>query len=272
MTAAVIAEQGLFTRHGQFSVRLYRGDDGSIGAALWQGDLTKASRVLSRVHSSCFTSEALGALDCDCVEQLDMALAAIASRKSGVVFYLLQEGRGAGLLSKARDRMVVQSSRGAIDTFAAYEQFGIDPDPRRYELVPAMCADLGIEALQLMTNNPAKTMALTASGLVVEPFRLASPASPYNSQYLTAKARSGHIFDVPAVEMISPPAGLEAADPQVERFGCFVRIASYDVPIRVLGKAVWFRATAYSDQSGEGERLVLSYHRNFESIPILQVF
>jgi 3,4-dihydroxy 2-butanone 4-phosphate synthase / GTP cyclohydrolase II len=49
----------------------------------------RVAAILSRVHSSCFTSEALGALDCDCAQKLDMALEAIASRQCGVIFYLL---------------------------------------------------------------------------------------------------------------------------------------------------------------------------------------
>src|SRR5262245_6245024 len=217
MMAAVITEQGLSTRHGRFNARIYRGNDGSIGAALWQGKPSSGGKILSRVHSSCFTSEALGALDCDCARQLDMALDAIASRECGVIFYLLQEGRGAGLLSKARDRMVVQSSRGAIDTFAAYAQFGIDPDPRRYELVPAICADLRIDALQLMTNNPAKISRLVEAGLLVEPVQHHSAASPYNSEYLAAKARNGHVFEVPSVDTAMPPDWLKSADPRAHR-------------------------------------------------------
>jgi 3,4-dihydroxy 2-butanone 4-phosphate synthase/GTP cyclohydrolase II len=270
MWAEIISEQDIATRRGVFNLRLYRGDDGSIGAALWQGNVAGEEHVLCRVHSSCFTSEALGALDCDCVEQLDMALSAIAQRGCGIVFYLLQEGRGAGLSRKAQDRMVVQTSGGTIDTFAAYEQLGILPDPRRYELVPAMCADLNIQSLQLMTNNPAKISSLADAGLNIEAVPHASIASTYNSQYLAAKAKSGHIFDVPDVEMATPP-DLDAADPQVDRFGSFLRFASYDVPIGCQGITVWFRATAYSDDGGH-ERLILSHRPQTHSSPTLQVF
>src|SRR5215831_10656923 len=66
MWAEMISEQEIATRRGLFNLRMYRGDDGSVGAALWQGDITREQHVLCRVHSSCFTSEALGALDCDC--------------------------------------------------------------------------------------------------------------------------------------------------------------------------------------------------------------
>ncbi len=272
MRATVISEQEILTRRGPFHTRLYRGADGSIGAALWLGNVSGTRDVLCRLHSSCFTSEALGALDCDCVEQFDMGLQAIANRQCGVTFYLLQEGRGAGLLSKARDRMVVQSSQGTIDTFAAYEQFGIEADPRHYELVPAICADLGITSLQLLTNNPAKVENLKSAGLAVEMVHLPSASSPYNSEYLTAKARSGHAFNAPSMDNAVPPSGVEAGDPKTERFGRFVRIASYDVPIRIAGESVWFRATAYSDEVGGYERLILSYQRHFQAAPVLHTF
>ena len=36
--------------------------------------------VLSRVHSACVTSEIWAERDCDCAEQLDVALATISSR------------------------------------------------------------------------------------------------------------------------------------------------------------------------------------------------
>ena len=164
------SEQILATRHGRLSTRLYRGSDGSIGMALWVGDLAEQKPILSRVHSSCFTSEGLFALDCDCVTQLDVAIYAIVQRTRGVIFYLLQEGRGAGLPNKARDRSIVQSSRGTIDTYGAYESLGLDPDPRTYGLVKPMCADLGInQPLTLMTNNPSKIDALTAVGLDMSP-------------------------------------------------------------------------------------------------------
>ena len=190
MPAAVINEQVIATRHGEFNTRFFRDRDGSVGVALWQGSLSGSTPILGRVHSSCFTSEALGALDCDCVQQFHLALQIISSRKRGVIFYLLQEGRGAGLLSKAFDRMVVQSSQGRIDTFGAYKQMGIHPDPRQYRLVPIMCANLGVTAtLRLMTNNPAKIGRMAAAGLAVEPVRLDSMASPYNAEYLKAKVR-----------------------------------------------------------------------------------
>ena len=55
-------------------------------------------------------AETLGALDCDCVQQLNGALETIARKACGVLFYLIQEGRGCGYVGKSRDRMLVQVS------------------------------------------------------------------------------------------------------------------------------------------------------------------
>ncbi len=272
MRTAVLDERLLTTRYGTFNSRVYKDHEGSIGAALWMGDLSGSRPVLCRVHSSCFTSEALGALDCDCREQFDLALRSIASQQSGIIFYLLQEGRGAGLLTKALDRMVVQSSGGTIDTFEAYEQLGIEPDPRTYRLVPAICADMGIKSLHLMTNNPAKIEGLTAEGLQVEPIQHSATISPYNSQYLDAKAKTGHNMDFSSMETAVIPENLAAADPQIEQLGDFFRIASYDMPIGVGGQVVWFRATAYGDEAAEYERLILSRHSPAAPSSVLEIF
>src|SRR6185369_16928013 len=91
----------LSTRHGEFVVHIAQNlATGAVAFAVTLGDVGSPETLLARVHSSCVTSETFGGCDCDCVEQLDAALAQIASAGRGVVFYLLQEGRGAGLVAK----------------------------------------------------------------------------------------------------------------------------------------------------------------------------
>ena len=55
-----------------------------------------------------FWAETLGALDCDCLQQLNGALDVISRKPCGVLFYLIQEGRGCGYVGKSRDRQLVQ--------------------------------------------------------------------------------------------------------------------------------------------------------------------
>lgn len=259
----ILGDRSLDTGHGSFRTRLYRTSDGSVGMALWLGRLDGGTVLASRLHSSCFTSEALGGLDCDCVGQLDAALRAIAAAGRGVLFYLLQEGRGAGLQAKVRDREIVQRSGGAIDTFGAYAQLGLPPDPRTYAIVPAICRDLGIEpSLRLMTNNPAKIAALTAAGITVERVEHKTRSSEHNAAYLQAKVRSGHVMRVSTVMQATAPPELEALDPGIETLVGFRRVASYSIPVRHRERSVWFRATAYTHGESGHVHIVLTHRRN----------
>jgi len=230
------------------------------------GEVAGGTVLPCRLHSSCFTSEGLGGLDCDCVTQLDRALHEIAKKGRGIVFYLLQEGRGAGLRAKIRDREIVQESNGTIDTFGAYAKLGLKSDPRTYSLIKAMCADLGVPpALRLMTNNPAKVAALGAAGIDVERVEHSLPASDFNGAYLDSKARYGHALALSNGGRARAPAMLEAADPKLEAVGRFQRVASYSIPMSVGNTSVWFRATAYSEPSSGHDRVVLSYRTAAES-------
>lgn len=237
--------------------------------ALSVGDLAGEEPLLARVHSSCVTSEFFGACDCDCATQLDGALEVIAAEGRGVVFYLDQEGRGAGLAAKARDRMLVQASRLRLTTFEAYERMGLRPDLRRYEEVAAMTALLEIEApFVLLTNNPDKVAALEREKLRIAGLqRLERTASPFNVHYLSAKRRSGHVLaDASGTRRAELPAAVEAVEPRaLPGRPELVRIARYLLPIlpaRDAGSAraepVWLRLHLYVDVELGGELVVLT--------------
>ena len=129
-------------RHGDFIVHFFRDLARQQAAmAIVCGELDGTAPLLARVHSSCLTSECLMGRDCDCAEQLDAALATMSRAGAGVLFYLMQEGRGAGLTAKARDRMIVQASGNRITTFEAYAEMGLPPDLRRYETIAPSALD-----------------------------------------------------------------------------------------------------------------------------------
>jgi GTP cyclohydrolase II len=240
--------------------------------ALWVGDLGGTAPVLSRLHSSCFTSEGLCGLDCDCVAQLDFAIDVICREKRGVVFYLLQEGRGAGLPNKARDRSIVQQSGGRVDTYGAYAKLGLPPDPRTYDVIKPMCVDLGIVApLTLMTNNPEKIGALTSVGLEVVPIEHVRSPSRYNAEYIAAKAKFGHLLTSPEISAATLPPIALMETPPAERLGRFVWAASYFLPINVNGGPAWFLATSYIDELSGHDRMVLS-HRSRGAAEVRHVF
>ena len=59
-----------------------------------------------------------------------------------------------------------------------------------------MLALLGVSKIRLMTNNPAKVLALESEGVeVAERVPHLLPANPHNARYLTTKRdRSGHLL------------------------------------------------------------------------------
>ena len=67
------------TRHGTFQLMLYTTNfDNKEHLAFVMGDVQGKEDVLLRVHSECFTGDIMGSLRCDCGEQLDAAMAAVA--------------------------------------------------------------------------------------------------------------------------------------------------------------------------------------------------
>jgi GTP cyclohydrolase II/3,4-dihydroxy 2-butanone 4-phosphate synthase/GTP cyclohydrolase II len=160
--------------------------------AIIHGDVQGKQSVLIRVHSECFTGEVLHSLKCDCREQLDYALSAIAKEDAGLVIYLRQEGRGIGLGNKIR-AYALQDQQGA-DTVDANRLLGFEDDLRRYHVATAILAELDIDSVRLLTNNPEKVMALRAEGVAVERVPVPIEASEGNRDYLhTKRQRMGHL-------------------------------------------------------------------------------
>jgi 3,4-dihydroxy 2-butanone 4-phosphate synthase/GTP cyclohydrolase II len=142
--------------------------------------------VLTRVHSECLTGDAFGSLRCDCGEQLDAAMQAVAAEGRGVVVYLRgHEGRGVGLLNKLR---AYQLQDGGADTVDANLRLGLPVDARHYGAAAQILADLGVRSVRLLSNNPAKQAGLTAYGIAVERrIPLQAGTTEHNVHYLRAK-------------------------------------------------------------------------------------
>ena len=262
-TLVALGAEPLATRHGDFVVhRFHNCTSGAPALAVTFGDVGGTAPLPARVHSSCVTSEAFGACDCDCAEQLDGALAHIASHKRGVLFYLMQEGRGAGFVAKALDRMLVQASRAPLTTFEAYARLGLPADQRTYGEVPAIMRILGVRApLRLLSNNPDKVAAMRDAGADVggtEPLRVR--ASAYSQHYLDAKARAGHtVASTAGIDPAALPEIVAVIEPEPLAPGSrFLRLAEYLLPVRGAD-AAWFRLHVYLDTAARRERVVLVY-------------
>jgi 3,4-dihydroxy 2-butanone 4-phosphate synthase/GTP cyclohydrolase II len=189
-----VVVSNLPTSYGNFSIYGYREvQSGMEHVALVYGTLPLATPTLVRIHSECLTGEAFGSLRCDCREQLDKALEAIAHAGSGVVVYLRgHEGRGIGLINKLRAYALQDSGR---DTSGANTELGLPVDARDYAAAFAILDDLGVRALRLMTNNPDKISAADKAGFPVERIPLIGVVNADNKRYLGTKlAKFGHLF------------------------------------------------------------------------------
>ncbi|PYQ30090.1 MAG: bifunctional 3,4-dihydroxy-2-butanone-4-phosphate synthase/GTP cyclohydrolase II [Acidobacteria bacterium] len=191
-----LASPTLPTDYGDFRVYAYKSDiTGEEHVALVKGEIREDDDVLVRVHSSCLTGDVFHSTRCDCGDQLDRAFALIEKEGKGVVLYLLQEGRGIGLVNKLRAYEL--QDQGA-DTIEANAKLGFAPDIRDYGTGSQILRDLGVRKIRLMTNNPAKFVAIEGFGLeIVERVPLEIAPSQTTRKYLEAKKKKlGHILEL----------------------------------------------------------------------------
>lgn len=172
-------------------------DDLREHVALVIGTQRSDRAPLVRLHSECLTGDILGSLKCDCGPQLDAALRAMADEASkggwGVLLYLRQEGRGIGLINKLRAYRLQDQG---FDTVDANNRLGLPTEARDFPVAARMLELLGVPAIRLMTNNPAKVSALQAEGVTVaERVPHSLPPNPHNARYLdTKRDRTGHLL------------------------------------------------------------------------------
>jgi len=151
---------------------------------------------LVRVHSECLTGDVLASLRCDCGDQLHASLAAIDAHGKGVLVYMRNhEGRGIGLLNKLKAYALQEQG---LDTVEANLEMGFLPDLRQYGVGAQILKDLGINAFNLLTNNPRKIRGLDLYGLqILDRVPISSIPHTHNHDYLQAKQEKlGHLLDL----------------------------------------------------------------------------
>jgi 3,4-dihydroxy 2-butanone 4-phosphate synthase/GTP cyclohydrolase II len=255
-TTLFLAECSLDTRFGTFRAYIFQDViNKSYIIALTHGDIAGATVLYTRVHSSCVTSETLRGCDCDCVQQLEGAFKVIAQKGNGILFYLMQEGRGVGYVAKARDRMLVQASHDRLSTFQAYRVMGLKKDHRQYENISHICHLLGITApFIVLTNNPDKVAALKSQGLQIAGTEaLEFAPSPFNLAYLTSKADAGHILVHPEQSTLRhalPPEPVVPfkphALPNAQRF---IYSAAYYLPVKPVDNDILLSEAQFTELS-----------------------
>jgi 3,4-dihydroxy 2-butanone 4-phosphate synthase/GTP cyclohydrolase II len=189
-----VAAPRLPTVYGEFRIHAFHSDvTGDENVALVMGEIHPDDPVLVRVHSQCLTGDIFGSSRCDCGVQLEQALERIAAEGKGVLLYLLQEGRGIGLMNKLRAYELQEQGH---DTVEANERLGFRPDQREYGIGAQILRDLGVRKMRLMTNNPSKYIALNGYGLeIVERIPLEVPPTDNSRAYLrTKREKLGHLL------------------------------------------------------------------------------
>ena len=159
---------------------------------------------LVRIHSRCMYSEVFGSRECDCGWQLKRSRE-LLTVQGGVLIYLDQEGRGAGLRAKANAYLL--NNQEGLDTYQAYDRLSLPHDSREYADAVQILNELGLASVRLLTNNPSKIEALERAGITVVRVPLQARPTPTSVAYLQAKRRHGHLL-LPVISLTLPVSSL----------------------------------------------------------------
>jgi 3,4-dihydroxy 2-butanone 4-phosphate synthase/GTP cyclohydrolase II len=185
------------TVYGEFLAIAYTNDiNQDVHLALVKGEIDPGESTLVRVHSQCVLGDVFGSLRDDTGWQLHRSLEMIASEGRGVLLYLKQEGRGAGLVNQLRAyRIIDEYNKDAVEADA--EVVGLQKmDSRDYGIGAQILHDLGLRKMRLITNHPVKRAALDGFGLEItdrEPIEI--EPNETNEKVLRArKEKLGHLL------------------------------------------------------------------------------
>lgn len=185
-------EVQLPTRFGDFRIIPFlQKSNNKEHVALVKGEWNPDDAIPVRVHSSCMTGDIFGSLRCECGDQLHAAMDYIEKEGRGVIVYMMQEGRGIGLINKIAAYKLQDQG---LDTVEANIHLGFKADERDYGVGAQILRSLEVRKMVLLTNNPVKRVGLEAYGLeVVKVMPLEVKPNKFNARYLkTKRDRMGH--------------------------------------------------------------------------------
>lgn len=152
--------------------------------ALINPDTDFAKTVNVRIHSECMTGDVFGSRRCECGEQLKMSMKYVSDH-GGLIIYLRQEGRGIGIINKLH--AYTKQDQG-FNTADANKLLGFGYDDRTYQDAISILDDLGINNINLLTNNMAKIEAIEAANIeVCERIPVEAVPRAENMSYLQTK-------------------------------------------------------------------------------------
>ncbi|HXM47703.1 MAG TPA: 3,4-dihydroxy-2-butanone-4-phosphate synthase [Pyrinomonadaceae bacterium] len=214
--------------------------------AIILGNLADGSPLV-RIHSECFTGEVLGSLRCDCNDQLDLAMRAIAGEGRGLVIYEHQEGRGIGLMAKLQAYALQDEG---LDTVEANRALGFEDDSRDFGLSVAILRELGLGRVRLLTNNPNKVRALADGGIEAEQLSCEAVPNSHSLAYLaTKKEKMGHALSLETEEQIGPMSPIRPVSHTDQGFS----FATIDDALRELRAGRMIVVVDDEDRENEGD-------------------
>ena len=174
------------TEYGEFSIISFKQEgDSHEHCLLFKGELAAQEDVLTRIHSECLTGDVFGSRKCDCGEQLDESMRAIAEKGTGVIVYLRQEGRGIGLFNKINAYALQDQGQNTIQ---ANHSLGFDTDLRDFSIAVKALEWLKINSIELLSNNPEKIEVWKNSNVrISRRIPLIIQTNEYNLGYLGVK-------------------------------------------------------------------------------------
>lgn len=158
----LVATRELRTNHGVWNEALYWDGRQQI-SVLSMGDPVTTS-CLCRIHSFCYSAQALGSVECSCASQMQSAQELIAAEGVGVIVILDQDGRGFGHRSSILASHQVLSGASLDEAYVRIEGAA---DGRSFRRASDVLQLMRVKEVRLLTDNPRKVQALTSAGISV---------------------------------------------------------------------------------------------------------
>jgi 3,4-dihydroxy 2-butanone 4-phosphate synthase/GTP cyclohydrolase II len=191
-----ISQARLSTDYGVFTAMVYTSkcNPSLEHMVLVKGEVQGKNHILVRVHSECLTGDVFNSRRCDCGSQLKQSMKYIQEEGTGVILYLKgHEGRGIGLGNKLQAYFLQDHGQDTVDANLA---LGLPVDARDYKIAAQILADLGLDFIRLLTNNPSKKHGIERNHInVAECIPLIAEVHAENFHYLlTKKNKMGHLI------------------------------------------------------------------------------
>lgn len=189
------AEANLPTEWGEFEIIAYSENENDwmphLAMISKNTDLSKTVNI--RIHSECITGDLFHSKRCDCGKQLDAAMKYI-HENGGVLLYLRQEGRNIGIINKLKAYNLQDKG---LNTAEANIELGFPADARDFKIAVDILEDLGIQSVNLLTNNPEKISFIKDSSIkLIHRIPLEINPEKENLEYLkTKKDFFGHFLN-----------------------------------------------------------------------------